>query len=65
MPLIHIGLMVGSFYMLILMLLRSSLEEGLKWLLWVVIATNLLFLPKGFMILSQIPEQRLIMSPLP
>lgn len=46
MPLIHIGLMVGSVYMLILMLVRSSLEEGLKWLLWVVIATNLLFLPK-------------------
>ncbi|MBX9620662.1 MAG: conjugal transfer protein TraG N-terminal domain-containing protein [Alphaproteobacteria bacterium] len=46
MPLIRIGLMVGSVYMLILMLVRSSLEEGLKWLLWVVIATNLLFLPK-------------------
>ncbi|MBY0272295.1 MAG: conjugal transfer protein TraG N-terminal domain-containing protein [Alphaproteobacteria bacterium] len=46
MPLIRIGLMVGSVYMLILMLIRSSLEEGLKWLLWVVIATNLLFLPK-------------------
>lgn len=46
MPLIRIGLMVGSVYMLILMLARSSLEEGLKWLLWVIIATNLLFLPK-------------------
>lgn len=46
MPLIRIGLMVGSVYMLILMLVRSSLEEGLKWLLWVVIATNLLFLPR-------------------
>lgn len=46
MPLIRIGLMVGSVYMLILMLVRSSLEEGLKWLLWVVIATNILFLPK-------------------
>jgi conjugal transfer mating pair stabilization protein TraG len=46
MPLIRIGLMVGSVYMLILMLVRSSLEEGLKWLLWVIIATNLLFLPK-------------------
>lgn len=46
MPLIRIGLMVGSVYMLILMLVRSSLEEGLKWLLWVMIATNLLFLPK-------------------
>ncbi|HUX80436.1 MAG TPA: conjugal transfer protein TraG N-terminal domain-containing protein, partial [Alphaproteobacteria bacterium] len=45
-PLIRIGLVVGSVYMLILMLVRSSLEEGLKWLLWVVIATNLLFLPK-------------------
>ncbi|HUX79590.1 MAG TPA: conjugal transfer protein TraG N-terminal domain-containing protein [Alphaproteobacteria bacterium] len=45
-PLIRIGLIVGSVYMLILMLVRSSLEEGLKWLLWVVIATNLLFLPK-------------------
>ncbi|MDI9635780.1 conjugal transfer protein TraG N-terminal domain-containing protein [Geitlerinema splendidum] len=45
-PLIRIGLMVGSVYMLILMLVRSSLEEGLKWLLWVVIATNLLFSPK-------------------
>ncbi|MBX9621601.1 MAG: conjugal transfer protein TraG N-terminal domain-containing protein [Alphaproteobacteria bacterium] len=46
MPLIRIGLMVGSVYMLILMLVRSRLEEGLKWLLWVIIATNLLFLPK-------------------
>lgn len=46
MPLIRIGLMVGSVYMLILMLVRSSLEEGLKWILWVIIATNLLFLPK-------------------
>ncbi|EKE08839.1 MAG: mating contact stabilization protein TraG [uncultured bacterium] len=46
MPLIRIGLTVGSVYMLILMLMRSSLEEGLKWFLWVVIATNLLFLPK-------------------
>ncbi len=46
MPLIHIGLLVGSVYMLILMFFKSSLVEGAKWLLWVVVATNLLFLPK-------------------
>jgi len=46
MSLIHIGLMVGSVYVVILMFFKSSLQEGLKWFLWVVIATNLLFLPK-------------------
>src|SRR3990167_5743897 len=45
-PLIRIGLMVGLLYTLILMCVRSSLVEGLHWLLWVIIATNLLFLPK-------------------
>ncbi len=46
MTLIRVGLMVGSVYVVILMFLRSSLQEGLRWFLWVVVATNLLFLPK-------------------
>lgn len=46
MPLIRIGLMVGLLYTIILMCVRSSLIEGIHWLLWVIIATNLLFLPK-------------------
>ncbi|MBP9691881.1 MAG: conjugal transfer protein TraG N-terminal domain-containing protein, partial [Alphaproteobacteria bacterium] len=46
MTLIRIGLMVGSVYVVILMFLRNNLQEGLKWFLWVVVATNLLFLPK-------------------
>ncbi len=46
MPLIRVGLMVGLVYTVILMFFRSSIVEGLHWILWVVIATNLLFLPK-------------------
>lgn len=46
MSLIRVGLMVGSVYVVILMLFKSQIIEGLKWFLWVVIATNLLFLPK-------------------
>ena len=46
MVLIRVGLIVGSLYVVILMFLRSSLQEGLRWFLWVVVATNLLFLPK-------------------
>jgi len=46
MPLIRLGLMVGSAYVVLLMLFKSSLQEGAKWFLWVVVATNLLFLPK-------------------
>jgi len=46
MPLIRVGLTVGSVYVVILMLFKSQLMEGLKWFLWVVVATNLLFLPK-------------------
>ncbi|MBI2707957.1 MAG: conjugal transfer protein TraG N-terminal domain-containing protein [Proteobacteria bacterium] len=45
-PLIRVGLTIGSFYVIILMLYRDQLIEGVKWFLWVVIATNLLFLPK-------------------
>jgi len=45
-PLIRVGLTVGSVYVLILMFFRSSLREGLHWLLWVIVATNLIFLPK-------------------
>jgi len=45
-PLIRVGLTIGSCYVVILMLYRDQLIEGLKWLLWVVVATNLLFLPK-------------------
>ena len=46
MPLIRVGLMVGSVYMVILTLFRSNLMEGMKWFLWVIVATNLIFLPK-------------------
>ena len=46
MSLIRIGLMVGSVYVVMLMFFKSSLQEGAKWFLWVVVATNLLFLPK-------------------
>ncbi len=46
MPLIRIGLMVGSVYVVILMLFKNQLIEGIKWFLWVVVATHLLFLPK-------------------
>ncbi|OJW50829.1 MAG: hypothetical protein BGO67_10055 [Alphaproteobacteria bacterium 41-28] len=46
MSLIRVGLMVGSVYVLILMLFRQSLIEGMRWFLWVVIATNLICLPK-------------------
>lgn len=45
-PLIRVGLMVGSVYVIVLMLFRNQLMDGLRWLLWVVIATNLIFLPK-------------------
>lgn len=44
-PLIRVGLTIGLCYVIILMLYRDQLVEGLKWFLWVVIATNLLFLP--------------------
>lgn len=46
MPLIRVGLMVGLVYTVILMFFRSSLVEGLHWIIWVVLATNILFLPK-------------------
>lgn len=46
MSLIRVGLMVGSVYVVILMLFKNQVIEGFKWLLWVIIATNLLFLPK-------------------
>lgn len=46
MSLIRVGLMVGSVYVIILMLFRQQLIEGMRWFLWVVIATNLIFLPK-------------------
>ncbi|MBY0501635.1 MAG: conjugal transfer protein TraG N-terminal domain-containing protein [Alphaproteobacteria bacterium] len=45
-PLIRIGLMVGLVYVVILMLFRNQLIEGVKWFLWVIVATNLIFLPK-------------------
>ena len=45
-PMMRIGLMVGSVYIVILMLFKNSLLEGIRWLLWVMVATNLLFLPK-------------------
>lgn len=45
-PLIHLSLMVGSVYVVILMLFQNHLIEGIRWLLWVIVATNLLFLPK-------------------
>ena len=44
--LINIGLMVGLTYVVILMLFRNHLIEGVRWFLWVVVATNLIFLPK-------------------
>lgn len=46
MPLMRVGLMVGSVYVVVLMLFRNQLMEGIKWFLWVIIATNILFLPK-------------------
>lgn len=46
MSLIRVGLTVGSVYVVVLMLFRHQLEEGLKWFLWVIVATNLIFLPK-------------------
>ena len=46
MSLIRVGLTVGSVYVVVLMLFKSQVIEGLKWFLWVVVATNLLFLPK-------------------
>ena len=45
-PLMRIGLMVGLVYVVILMLFRSQLIEGVRWFLWVIVATNLIFLPK-------------------
>jgi conjugal transfer mating pair stabilization protein TraG len=45
-PMIRVGLMVGSVYILLIMFFRSQINEGFKWLLWVVVATNLIFLPK-------------------
>lgn len=44
--LIRVGLMVGSVYVVILMLFQNQLIEGVRWFLWVVVATNLIFLPK-------------------
>lgn len=44
--LMRVGLIVGSVYVVMLMFIRSSLAEGAKWFFWVVVATNLLFLPK-------------------
>ncbi|MBA3814532.1 MAG: conjugal transfer protein TraG N-terminal domain-containing protein, partial [Alphaproteobacteria bacterium] len=46
MSLIRVGLMVGSVYVVVLMLVKAQVIEGFKWFLWVVVATNLLFLPK-------------------
>jgi len=46
MPLIRVGLTMGLFYVLILALFRNQVEEGFKWFMWVIIATNLIFLPK-------------------
>ncbi|MBP6950946.1 MAG: conjugal transfer protein TraG N-terminal domain-containing protein [Alphaproteobacteria bacterium] len=45
-PLINIGLMVGLTYVVVLMLFRSQLIDGIRWFLWVVVATHLIFLPK-------------------
>jgi len=45
-PMMRIGLMVGSVYIVILMLFKNSLIEGIRWILWVMVATNLLLLPK-------------------
>ncbi len=46
MPMLRIGLMVGLVYVVILMLFKNQLIDGIRWLLWVMVATNLLFLPK-------------------
>jgi conjugal transfer mating pair stabilization protein TraG len=46
MSLIRVGLTVGSVYVVILMLFKNQVIEGFKWFLWVLVATNLLFLPK-------------------
>lgn len=46
MSLIRVGLTVGSVYVVILMLFKNQVIEGFKWFLWVIVATNLLFLPK-------------------
>lgn len=46
MSLIRVGLMVGSVYVVIIMLFKNQVIEGFKWFLWVIVATNLLFLPK-------------------
>jgi conjugal transfer mating pair stabilization protein TraG len=46
MSLIRVGLTVGSVYVVILMLFKNQIIEGFKWFLWVLVATNLLFLPK-------------------
>jgi len=51
MPLIRVGLTVGLFYVVILMLFKNQLIEGFKWFLWVIIATNLIFLPKTTLII--------------
>lgn len=45
-PMIHLGLLVGSLYVVVLMLFQNQLIHGVRWLLWVIVATNLLFLPK-------------------
>jgi conjugal transfer mating pair stabilization protein TraG len=45
-PLVHLGLLVGSAYVVVLMLFQNQLIEGVRWLLWVIVVTNLLFLPK-------------------
>jgi len=52
MSLIRVGLMVGCVYVVILMFFQSQLIEGMKWFLWVIIATNLLFLPKTTVIIK-------------
>lgn len=46
MSLIRVGLMVGSVYVVIIMLFKNQVIEGFKWFLWVIVSTNLLFLPK-------------------
>jgi conjugal transfer mating pair stabilization protein TraG len=45
-PLIHTGLMIGLVYVILLIFFQSQINEGFKWLLWVIVATNLIFLPK-------------------
>jgi len=52
MSLIRVGLMVGCVYVVILMFFQSQLIEGMKWFFWVIIATNLLFLPKTTVIIK-------------